>query len=79
VRDVNDAAPNWAVVEYILGLADFWLGEMDVDGFRLDVPNEVPYWFCEMFRRRVKSVKPDAFLVGEIWHGAADWVNRLLL
>jgi len=77
VRDVNDAAPNWAVVEYILGLADFWLGEMDVDGFRLDVPNEVPYWFWEMFRRRVKSVKPDAFLVGEIWHGAADWVNRL--
>ncbi|MCD4829139.1 MAG: hypothetical protein K8R90_06905 [Candidatus Cloacimonetes bacterium] len=77
IRDISDANPNWQVVEYILGLADFWLGEMDADGFRLDVPNEVPWWFWELFRRRVKHVKPDAYLVGEIWHQASDWVNRL--
>ena len=37
---------------------------MDIDGFRLDVPNEVPFWFWKLFNERVKSLKPDAYLVG---------------
>ncbi len=75
VKDINHAVVNTPLVDYVLHTADYWLGQMDLDGFRLDVPDEVPYWFWELFRRHVKSVKPDAWLVGEIWNDAEDWVN----
>jgi cyclomaltodextrinase / maltogenic alpha-amylase / neopullulanase len=75
VTDINKAAPNWPVVDYILDVAEFWLRDMDIDGFRLDVPEEVPFWFWKLFRQRVKMIKPDAYIVGEIWFRATEWVN----
>lgn len=75
VANADDAEINWPVVNYILDAAEWWLVDMDVDGFRLDVPNEVPFWVWKMFRERVRSVKPDAYLVGEIWSDAGDWVS----
>jgi glycosidase len=54
----------------------WWLVDIGIDGFRLDVPDEVPYWFWELFRKQVKAIKPDAWLVGEIWHNAQGWVDR---
>ena len=33
------------------------------------------FWFWELFRDKVKSIKPDAYLVGELWSNAVDWVN----
>ncbi len=75
VTDIKKAAPNWPVVDYILDVAEYWLRDMDIDGFRLDVPEEVPYWFWRLFRQRVKMVKPDAYIVGEIWYRATEWVN----
>ena len=44
-------------------------------GVRLDVPNEVPYWFWKLFNKRVKTVKPDAYIVGELWGNASDYVK----
>ncbi len=76
VKDITQAQPNKPVVDYILGLVDYWIGDVGFDGFRLDVPNEVPFWFWRLFRERVKEVKPDAYLVGEIWSNAVDWVNN---
>ena len=76
IKDITLAHPNMPVVNYVLDVADFWIGEMDIDGFRLDVPNEVPFWFWKLFRERVKSLKPDAWLVGELWSNAVDWVNN---
>jgi len=75
IKDINLATPNWEVVNYVLDVAEYWLSEMDLDGFRLDVPNEVPFWFWKLFREKVKSIKPDAYLVGELWSNAVDWVN----
>lgn len=46
-----------------------------VDGWRLDVPNEVPMAFWREWRALVKSINPDAYLVGEIWQQADDWVD----
>jgi cyclomaltodextrinase / maltogenic alpha-amylase / neopullulanase len=76
IKDISQAQPNWDVVNYVLDVAEFWISEMDLDGFRLDVPNEVPFWFWKLFREKVKSLKPDAWLVGEIWSNAIDWVNN---
>jgi glycosidase len=73
---INLATPNKEVVDYVLDVAEYWISDMDLDGFRLDVPNEVPFWFWELFRDKVKGIKEDAYLVGELWSNAVDWVNN---
>jgi glycosidase len=75
ISDIKDATPNMDVVNYVLKTADVWLGEFGIDGFRLDVPNEVPFWFWKLFRERCNSIKPDVWLVGEIWGNAGRWVG----
>jgi cyclomaltodextrinase / maltogenic alpha-amylase / neopullulanase len=75
IEDISDATPNMPVVEYVLSVADFWLGELDIDGFRLDVPNEVPFWFWKLFNERCKTIKPDSWLVGELWGNAGRWIG----
>ena len=47
--DVKDAQPNIALVNYLLDATEYWLKDADVDGVRLDVPNEVPFWFWKLF------------------------------
>lgn len=38
-----------------------------IDGFRLDVAEQIPMGFWREYRQVVKSVNPEAYLVGEIW------------
>ena len=75
ISDIKDATPNMDVVNYVLKTADVWLGDYGIDGFRLDVPNEVPFWFWKLFRERCDSIKDDVWLVGEIWGNAGRWVG----
>lgn len=72
---IENANPNMAVVDYVLSVADKWLGDYDIDGFRLDVPNEVPHWFWALWNERCKSIKPDCWLVGELWGNAGAWIG----
>jgi neopullulanase len=63
-----------AVREYLFGVAEHWL-RFGIDGWRLDVPTEIDdEAFWQEFRARCKAVRPDAYLVGEIWHLAPDWL-----
>jgi cyclomaltodextrinase len=69
---LNVAEP--AVREYLWGVAEHWL-RFGIDGWRLDVPAEIndpPFW--AEFRRRCRAVNPEAYLVGEIWHVAPEWL-----
>jgi cyclomaltodextrinase len=75
VVNISNAQPNWPVVNHLLDATEYWLVEMDVDGCRLDVANEVPFWFWELFRDRVKTTKPDAYIVGELWGASPEYVN----
>lgn len=62
------------VREYIFDVARHWI-DFGVDGWRLDVPAEIddpPFW--RRFRDVVKSANPEAYLVGEIWNEAPDWL-----
>lgn len=77
VRDIKEARPNAALVDYLLSTVRWWLLDIGIDGFRLDVPDEVPFWFWELFRAEVKKTKPDAWIVGEIWYEARQWVSPL--
>lgn len=72
---IEDAEPNWEVVNHLLDSAGFWLGDMGASGFRLDVPNEVPHWFWDLFRQKCREVEPDHVLIGEIWGDAGSWIR----
>lgn len=77
----NRALPNFntdnpQVREYIMQIAEYWLREYDIDGWRLDVPAEISTpGFWEEFRQRVQAVNPEAYIVGEIWEVAPDWLK----
>ena len=63
-----------AVREFLWSVGRFWI-EFGIDGWRLDVPNEVPLEFWRTFRRHVKSANPEAYLVGELWGDASRWLQ----
>lgn len=68
----NTANPQ--VREYLMEVGEFW-ARRGIDGWRLDVPQEIKTeGFWEEFRRRVRSVNPDLYIVGEIWDDATDWI-----
>jgi neopullulanase len=62
------------VREFLFGVAEHWI-RAGIDGWRLDVPAEIgdPTFWPE-FRERVRAVRADAYLVGEIWREAPDWL-----
>jgi glycosidase len=66
---------NPEVRRYLLEVAVYWIREADIDGWRLDVPEEVPQSFWREFRAAVKAVKPEVYLVGEIWHDGRPWLR----
>ncbi len=66
---------NPKVKEYLLKVGQYWVKEFNIDGWRLDVANEIDHQFWREFRRAVKSIKEDVFLVGEIWHDALPWLE----
>jgi glycosidase len=47
-----------------------------IDGFRLDVAGEIPMGFWRDYRKVVRSVNPEAYIVGEIWW--LEWPDKLL-
>lgn len=66
---------NKAVQEFLLDIAAFWVKEYDIDGWRLDVSDEVSHDFWRKFRTRIKELKPDCVLIGENWHDAYAYLQ----
>ncbi|MFI5226058.1 MAG: alpha-amylase family glycosyl hydrolase, partial [Candidatus Limnocylindrales bacterium] len=63
------------VREHLLATAEHWL-RFGADGWRLDVPAEIDdAAFWRQFRRRCRAVRDDAYLVGEIWDEAPEWLR----
>lgn len=64
-----------AVREFLWAVATHWL-EFGIDGWRLDVPNEIrddSFW--QEFRRRCHKINPEAYIVGEIWDDPSRWLQ----
>lgn len=64
-----------AVREFLFDVAEYWI-KFGIDGWRLDVPGEIDddeFW--REFRRRVRAINPEAYIVGEIWHEAQRWLQ----
>lgn len=73
-----------SVKQHIFNITKRWLDPNNdgdpsdgVDGYRLDVAEKVPVGFWREYRQVVKSVNPEAYLVGEIWW--KSWPDELLL
>ncbi len=64
----NTSNPD--VQDFLIDVALYWIKNFDVDGWRLDVSDEVSHDFWRRFRKAVKGVKPDCVIVGENWHDA---------
>ncbi len=66
---------NPQVREYLMRVAEHWI-RFGADGWRLDVAAEIDddeFW--REFRRRVKAVDPDAYIVAEIWNEDQRWLQ----
>lgn len=70
---LNTANPQTR--EYLLEAAVYWVKEYDIDGWRLDVASEVNDAFWREFRKRIKEIKPDCFVIGEVWESAGHWLD----
>ncbi|MGF7035081.1 glycosidase [Paenibacillus mucilaginosus] len=68
----NTANPE--VKEYLLDVAEYWIKEIKIDGWRLDVANEIDHHFWRDFRKIVKAANPEAYIVGEVWNDSLKWL-----
>lgn len=63
-----------AVREFLWDVAEHWV-KFGIDGWRIDVAYEITdAAFWQEFRRRVKNINPDAYIVGEIWYESQSWL-----
>ena len=71
--NVNETDPGY--MDYILtgddAIVKRWL-RRGASGWRLDVADELPMPFLKELRRTVKSVDPDAAVLGEVWEDASN-------
>ncbi|MEM7103316.1 MAG: glycoside hydrolase family 13 protein [Bacteroidota bacterium] len=74
---------NSKVKEHIFNVSQRWLDPNNdgnpsdgVDGFRLDVAAELPFGFWRDYRKFVRDINPDAYLLGEVWWEV--WPDKLL-
>ena len=61
--------------QYFLSVATYWVEEFGIDGWRMDVARYVDFDFWPEFRRAVKAVNPDAYLLAEIMGDAGPWLG----
>jgi glycosidase len=66
---------------HVMAITTRWLApdgdaSRGIDGWRLDVANDIPHGFWRDWRKVVKQTKPDAYISGEIWSGAEPWINK---
>lgn len=63
------------VIRYFLEKCSGWVENWHIDGIRFDVGNEVSHRFLKELNRGLKALDPELFLLGEIWHDSAQWLQ----
>ncbi len=66
---------NPEVAEFLCKVGAYWIEEADIDGWRLDVANEINHDFWRKFKRTVCNIKEDCFLIAEIWEDSGVWLQ----
>ena len=66
---------NEEVQKYFANVGTYWIREYQIDGWRLDVANEIDRIFWRKFREAVKKENKEAILIGEVWENAESWLR----
>ncbi|MEG6571688.1 glycoside hydrolase family 13 protein [[Clostridium] cellulosi] len=66
---------NPELKKYLLDTVAMWTKDTGIDGWRLDVSDEVNHGFWRDFRKTVKEINPEALILGENWHNAYPWLQ----
>lgn len=61
--------------DHVIGAAEYWTRELNVDGFRLDHVVGPHDQFWEVFRQRLRQIKPEIVLIGEAVLFGVKWNN----
>jgi glycosidase len=64
---------NPEVRDYLFEVIKPWTDR--IDGWRLDVANEIPHEFWKEFRAKIRSWNPQCYIVGELWEDASPWLK----
>lgn len=75
-----DYMPKWntscqEVQHFLIGVALHYMKEYGVDGWRLDVSDEVSHDFWRKFRAAVKAENGACVIIGENWHDANPYLR----
>lgn len=70
---LNSSNPE--VRNYFLSVCEHWIKEYHVDGWRLDVANEVDRDFWRAFKKTGRALDPDSIMIGEIWESSESWLQ----
>lgn len=66
---------NEEVQQYLIDIGTHYITEYDIDGWRLDVSDEISHHFWRRFRSAIKEKKKDAVIIGENWHDANSYLR----
>lgn len=66
---------NSEVQKYLIDIAVYWIEKYKIDGWRLDVSDEVSHSFWRKFRETVKKANPECVIIGENWHNANPYLH----
>lgn len=81
-KDEEKGLASDSLIRHIMDVTSRWMdpnGDGDpsdgIDGWRLDVPFHVPKPFWVAWRKHVKSINPEAIIIGEVWDPAEEWLE----
>ncbi len=66
---------NEEVQDYLIQIGKYYIEKFNIDGWRLDVSDEVSHKFWKKFRTEIKKVNENAVLIGENWHDANKYLQ----
>lgn len=72
--------PKWRAEDplaeaHLLGVIKYWIETCDIDGWRLDVSNEVSHDFLRKIKTIARQTKKEVFVLGENMDDAAPWLQ----
>lgn len=69
---LNSSNPH--VQDYCIDVAVYWTKQLDIDGWRLDAADEVSHTLWKKFHSRLREIKRDIYILGEVWNRATPWL-----
>ncbi|MCF7930902.1 MAG: alpha-glycosidase [Acholeplasmataceae bacterium] len=61
--------------KHLLECIQFWIEKYDIDGWRLDVSNEISHDFLRQIKKVSRKAKQNTFILGENWDSSYPWLH----